>query len=93
MDISIFYFLTAFSLALFIVSRLIRGGMRAGFGWVSGGFMIVLGLVIGSGEPLTSSYTNSTGLNTLDIGFGTDYILILYLLLSIVILITSSTDL
>jgi len=55
--------------------------------------MIVLGLVIGSGEPLTSSYTNSTGLNTLDIGFGTDYILILYLLLSIVILITSSTDL
>ncbi len=93
MDFNILIFLTCISFALFLVGFFIGGWVRLGLGWISGGLLIVLGLLIGSGEAITTNILLSTDViskNALDIGLSAENFMIFFILSGLVMVVVAT---
>ena len=94
MDLSILQLFIAFSIVLFIISRIVDGWKRLGLGWIAGGLMIIIGYGFANGETITKSIEVGTNLTkvTLDMGVSTENTFILFVLLGLVMIFSSSGD-
>lgn len=95
MDIYILVFLFAISFVLFILSRLLDGWKRVGFGWIAGGLIIITGMNIWqSGEvTIMESFQDKTYLMIpLNIGISIENFMLVSILVGLVMIFSSSGD-
>ncbi len=86
MDLNLFVFFTLFGFLCLILSRITRyTGLGFGMGIIATLVFVLIGLMIGTGELITSTvYTDSPQVVPLNLGLSADNILIIYLSLALI---------
>ena len=96
MDYNFFIFLIALSISLYLLSRLIRSSWVAlSLGWIAGGILIILGYLIAEGEAINSVIVfdvDSVVRVPVELGISSENTFIIFLLLGLVMIFSSSGD-
>ena len=95
MDLNIFIVFVALAVVLSIIAYLIRGNLGLSLAFLSAGLFILIGVMIGTGESITSTvYFDSTTFTThsYNLGISATNIMIFFMLLGILNIMTAVAD-
>jgi len=95
MDITIFIMFIGFATILSILAYLFKGNLGLGLAFIAAGFFIVIGLMIGSGELITSTVyfdITTTTDHIYDLGISSTNIMIFFILAGILNIMTAVAD-
>lgn len=95
MDLNIFIVFVALALILTILAYFIRGNLGLSLAFLSAGIMFLLGILIGTGEPITSTiYFDSTTFtdHIYNLGISATNIMIFFFLFGILNIMTAVAD-